>query len=151
MTFGNRNRKFHMGIFLFPSSLAIAFWYVFVMSLKAVYLYFMKSNCCIYSYIPNYSFFIFYFWWLLRIKNDGIFKTGLLSFQYWLLDWFGLVLYNMLLKQEILNNISLKLTNIFQVFSSISFRLSADIQLIFNLFWEMIPLIVCATSFGWVS
>ena len=30
--------------------------------LKTVLLYLMKSNCCMCSYIPNYSFFIFYFW-----------------------------------------------------------------------------------------
>ena len=28
-------------------------------SLKTVLLYFMNSNCCIHSYIPNYSFCIF--------------------------------------------------------------------------------------------
>ena len=30
-------------------------------SLKTVFIYLMKSDCCIYIYIPNYSFFIFYF------------------------------------------------------------------------------------------
>ena len=109
-TFGNWNKKFQVCIFLYLNLLAIAFWCFLFKSLKTVHLYVMKSNCCIYSYIPNYSFFISYFWFtkktkktlesngspvslnlalrnpsLLRVKTNGIFKTSLLSFQYWLL------------------------------------------------------------------
>ena len=50
-------------------------------SLKIVLSYLIKSNCCIYSYFPNDSCFIFFCWWLLRVKTNGIFKTDLLSFQ----------------------------------------------------------------------
>ena len=48
--FGNQNRK-----------LAITFDMTF----------FKSCLYCIYSKIPNYSFFIFYFWWFLRVKTVG--------------------------------------------------------------------------------
>ena len=62
---------------IFSNSLLTCF---FFKSLNTVLLFLMKSYCCIYSHISNYSFFLFFFWRLLRVKTDGIFK-----------DWFVVV------------------------------------------------------------
>ena len=72
----------------------------------------MKSNCSIYSVFNGY-------WELkpiLSLKLD-YYRFGTDSW-----DWFGLVQYNILLKQGILNNIRLKLTSTFQVFPSLSLK-----------------------------
>ena len=42
---------------------------------------------------------------LLKTKINGIFKTSYFVFSTDCYDWFGLVQYNILLKQAILNNI----------------------------------------------
>ena len=50
---------------------------------------------------------------LLKAKINGIFKTSLNSLQCWLL---GLIQYNILVKEGLLNNIWPKLANILKVF-----------------------------------
>ena len=88
--------------------------YILFKSSETVLLYLMKPNCWIYCYIPNHSFFIFYFWFikikkhlglmdhplmltnpsLMTFKTNGIFHTGLLSLQYWLgFVWIGSIQY----------------------------------------------------------
>ena len=113
-TFGNRNRKLRMRLFLFlnlySNNLLI---YLLFKSLKTVLLYLIKYNCCIYFYIFILGFFTFNFWFinkhlglmghplelrnpsLLKAKINDIFKTSLLLFPYWLLE---LIQYNILLK-----------------------------------------------------
>ena len=42
--------------------------------------------------------------WVDYRNTNGIFKTGLLSFQHLLLDWYETAQYNILLKQGVLKN-----------------------------------------------
>ena len=91
-------------------------------SSKIVDLNFMKSTCCIYSYVLNYSFLFYIFDGYWGLKPMVSLRLVYYCFSADCQDWFGLAEYNILLKQGVLNNIWPKLTNVFQIFSSFSLR-----------------------------
>ena len=112
-------------------------------SLKTVLLIvLMKSNCCIYSYIPNYSFFIFYFWFLKKsLGSDGspvrVEKRQSTGFFF--------------IVSVFIVSTGLDWLNIFQVFYHYFVVHLADIQLIFKQLWPRDNFLNCLCNAFWMS